>query len=159
MARNPLPEPVARPRPDAAVLILRVFYAGILIYGTQDNVFSQAQMHEFRDFLERHGFPYPLVSAYLSVYAQFISGLLLLVGAATRLVAAVMIVNFLVALGMVHVGLPFSANIAPLSMLALGVFFTLFGAGPWSVDARLAARARGARDAHGPRVESVPIGS
>jgi hypothetical protein len=48
-----------------------------------------------------------------------------------------MVINFLVALWMVHVGLPFSANIAPLSMLALAVFFGLHGAGRWSIDSFL----------------------
>lgn len=132
--------PLAQQRmADVAVLFLRMFFAGILIYGTQDNVFSQAQILEFRDFLERNGFPYPLVSAYLSVYAQFMCGFLLLFGVFTRVVAVVMVVNFIIALLMVHVGLPFSANIAPFSMLALGMFFLLYGAGRISVDERYLA--------------------
>jgi len=118
-------------------LLLRIFLAAILIYGTQDNIFSTEQMLEFRDFLAGHGFPYPLVSAHLSVYAQFVCGILLLVGLLTRWAAIIMIVNFMVALAMVHLGLPFSANIAPLAML-FGAFFFLFnGAGEISLDARL----------------------
>jgi putative oxidoreductase len=122
-------------RPEAGILLLRLFFAAILIYGTLDNVLSEARMHEFRDFLAHHGFPYPLFSARLSVYAQFVCGLLLLAGFATRLAALVMIVNFVVALGMVHVGLEFGANIAPLSMLALAVFFALHGGGRFAMDA------------------------
>jgi putative oxidoreductase len=136
----PMHSALPAPRHELAVLLLRLFFAAILIYGTQDNVLSTEQMHEFRDFLARNGFPYPLFSAHLSVYAQFICGLLLLAGAATRLAAAVMVVNFIVALAMVHVGLPFSANIAPLSMLALAVFFALHGGGSYSVDAWMGRR-------------------
>lgn len=123
--------------------ILRLFLAFVLIYGTQDNVFHWERMIEFRDFLARNGFPYPLLAAHVSAYAQFICGILLALGLFTRVAALVMCVNFLVALGMVHVGLPFEANIAPLAMFFGSVFFLLHGAGSFSLDARAAAR-RGA---------------
>jgi uncharacterized membrane protein YphA (DoxX/SURF4 family) len=47
-----------------------------------------------------------------------------------------MIVNFLVALAMVHVKLPWEANIAPLAMLFGSVFLLFHGPGPWSIDER-----------------------
>lgn len=52
-----------------------------------------------------------------------------------------MIINFVVAVLMVHVGLPFSANMAPLLMLAGSLFLFFYGPGPISVDARLRAAA------------------
>jgi putative oxidoreductase len=114
--------------------LLRLFIAAILIYGTQDNIFSQAQMLEFRDFLARHGFPFPLLSAWVSVYAQFLCGIAIALGIFTRWGALIMVINFLVALGMVHVGLPFSANIAPLAMLFGSLFLLFHGPGRWSLD-------------------------
>ena len=48
------------------------------------------------------------------------------------------VVNFVVALLMVHVGQPFNANIAPLAMLVGGLFFVLYGAPRYSLDAVLA---------------------
>ena len=128
-----------------APLLLRLFVGFVLVYGTQDNIFDRAKMLEFRDFLASNGFPYPLASAHLSAYAQFLTGGLLLAGLFTRFAALVVVVNFLVALGMVHVGLPFNANIAPLAMLVGGIFFVLQGAPRYSVDALLARRA--SRDA------------
>ena len=121
---------------ERAPLLLRLFLAFVLIYGTQDNVFSGARMHEFRDFLAQNGFPYPLASAYLSAYAQLVTGVLLAIGLFTRAAAAVVVINFVVALLMVHVGLPFSANIAPLAMLVGGVFFVIYGAPRYSLDSR-----------------------
>ncbi len=121
---------------DWAPFIFRVFIGCVLIYGTQDNVFSQARMLEFRDFLEGNGFPWPLASAYLSVYAQFITGILLILGLFTRYAAVVVVINFLVALIMVHWNLPFDANIAPMSMFVGGLFFVLYGAPKYSIDAR-----------------------
>lgn len=127
---------------DLAALVLRLFVAFVLVYGTQDNVFDRERMLEFRDFLAEHGFPYPLASAYLSVYAQFATGLLLALGLLTRPAALVVVANFLVALFMVHLRLPFSANIAPLAMLVGGVYFVLAGAPRWSLDAVVARRLR-----------------
>ena len=128
---------------DVAVLILRLFVAFVLIYGTQDNVFHRERMLEFRDFLASNGFPYPLFCAYLSAWAQFLTGILLALGLFTRLAAGVVVVNFIVALAMVHTKTPFNVNIAPLAMLVGGLFFVLHGAPRWSLDAILARR-RGA---------------
>ena len=122
---------------EAAPLLLRLFLAFVLIYGTQDNVFSRERMHEFRDFLEANGFPWPLASAYLSAWAQFLTGILLALGLFTRAAAAVVVVNFVVALVMVHWGQPFNANISALAMLVCGIFFVLYGAPRYSLDARL----------------------
>lgn len=122
------------------VVVLRLFLAFVLIYGTQDNVFSPARLLEFRGFLDANGFPAPLVCAYLSVYAQFIAGILIAVGLATRAAAAVMVVNFVVALIMVHAKLPYQQNIAVLAVLAICVAILFLGAGPWSLDGRRKVR-------------------
>ena len=99
---------------EIAPLLLRLFLAFVLIYGTLDNVVSHERMIEFRDFLAKNGFPMPMFSAHLSAYGQFIAGILLALGLFTRLTSIVVIINFIAALAMVHVGLPFNANIAPL---------------------------------------------
>ena len=127
---------------EAGPLLFRLFLGATLVYGTQDNVFHAERMLEFRDFLAANGFPAPLASAYLSAYAQFVCGALIAVGLLTRAAAAVMVVNFLVALAMVHVSLPFSANISPLAMLFGSVLFLFLGGGPISLDARLRAGRR-----------------
>ena len=136
MRRSLLRLDVLAPRAELGTVLLRLFLAFVLIYGTQDNVFRHERMVEFRDFLARHHFPLPMASAYLSAYAQFLCGILMAVGAATRWAALVMVVNFAVALAMVHVGLPFEANIAPLAMFFGCLFLALHGPGPYAVDAR-----------------------
>lgn len=122
------------------VFLFRLFLGGVLVYGTADNVFDRGRMLEFRDFLAANGFPYPLLCAHLSAYAQFVCGLLILPGAFTRAAAAIMVVNFIVALAMVHVGQPFNVNIAPLAMLSGSLLLLFHGAGACSIDARLARR-------------------
>lgn len=125
---------------EIAPLLLRLFIAFVLIYGTADNVFDHARMLEFRDFVAKNGFPWPMLSATVSAYGQFIAGILLALGLFTRITSIVVIVNFIAALAMVHVGLPFNANIAPMAMLIAGVFFAIYGAPVYSVDAALARR-------------------
>jgi len=66
-------------------------------------------------------------------------------GLFTRLTSIVVIINFIAALAMVHVGLPFNANIAPMAMLVGGIFFLIYGAPAYSLDARLARRAEARR--------------
>lgn len=122
---------------EFAVVLFRLFVAFVLIYGTQDNVFSSARMAEFREFLAANGFPWASGAAYVSAYAQFVAGILLLVGLYTRPVAFVVVINFIVALVMVHRTLPFNANIAPLAMFVGGIFFVIYGAPRYSVDARM----------------------
>lgn len=137
-----MPSPTAwlERRSALGVPLFRVFLGATLVYGAQDNVFSRARMREFSEFLTQNGFPAPLFNAHLSAYAQFIGGLLILMGAATRPAAAVMVINFLVALWMVHRNLPFTANISPLAMLFGSLLLLFHGPGAYSVDAALQRR-------------------
>ena len=123
------------------VPLFRLFLGATLVYGTQDNVFSRERMLEFSGFLTQNGFPAPLFSAHLSAWAQFICGVLIAAGAATRPAAAVTVVNFAVALWMVHRNLPFSANIAPLAMFFGSLMLMFHGAGAYAVDAARQRRA------------------
>lgn len=126
------------PAAPYGALVLRLFFGGVLVWGTQDNVLSAERMREFEGFLAHLGTPAPHLAAPLSVWAQLLCGLLVLAGAATRWAGVVMAVNFLVALGLAHRGTPFQQDIAPLAMLACALYFTLHGAGPLSLEARWA---------------------
>ena len=121
-------------------LFIRVIVGYRLVWGTADNVFSYARMLEFSEFLGAHGVPFPLFAAFLSAYAQFISGLLFVLGAYTRPAAAVMVLNFIVALLLVHIGQPFLENYDALVMLFAAAFLLLHGPGLLSVDASLGKR-------------------
>ena len=101
---------------------------------SQDNVFDRARMHEFEVFLSQHGFPLPSLAAPLSVYAGFIAGILYLLGLWVRPAAAVMIVNFAVAIVGVHLRLPFRAALEPSAMLATACALLLLGPGALSLD-------------------------
>ena len=117
------------PYKEFGPLFIRFIIGWHLVYGTQDNVFSYARMVEFRDFLAKYRFPFPMFSAFLSAYAQFICGILFILGLWTRQAAAVMIVNFLVALYMVHRGQSYPQQALALIMLFGSAFLLVHGPG------------------------------
>lgn len=119
---------------DYGAIFLRLIIGWRLIDGTQDNVFSWDRMIEFKVFLEQQNFAYPLAAAILSVYAQFICGVLYIVGLFIRPAAIIMIINFMVALLMVHWGTTFIDSFQALMMLSGSIFFLLNGAGKLSID-------------------------
>ena len=124
-------------------LFIRLIVGYRLVWGTADNVFSYARMLEFSEFLAGRGVPLPLFGAFVSAYAQFLCGLLFVLGAWTRPAAAVMLINFAVALLLVHIGQPFLDNYDALVMLFGAAFLFLHGAGGASVDAWRGGRASG----------------
>ncbi len=121
---------------EYGVIFVRLIVGFHLIYGTQDNVFSYARMEEFAEFLSVRGVPFPLVSAFLSAYAQFICGILFIIGFATRYAAVVMIINFIAALIIAHIGDIYPNMFPALMMLAAACFFLVHGAGKLSFDSR-----------------------
>ncbi|WP_421765184.1 DoxX family protein [Ekhidna sp.] len=117
-----------------ADLPIRLTVGFHLIYGTQDNIFSWDRMIEFRDFLDLFGMPFPLVSAVISVYAQFICGLLFIIGWQARIAGLIMIVNFIFAILLVHLNDPYPNIYPAISMLAGAAFIALNGVGYFSID-------------------------
>lgn len=129
------------------ILALRLAVGVRLVEGTQDNVFHAARMEEFAKFLAAIGAPAPMFSAYLSAYAQFICGILIILGLFTRPAGLVMVVNFVVALVLAHRNTPFLQTWQAAMMLAGALYFLFCGAGPIALDrfTRLEARRSGRR--------------
>jgi putative oxidoreductase len=128
-----------------APIPIRIFLGFFLLYMAQDNVFSSARMLEFERFLDGNGFPLPAIAARVSVYAQFLGGILILLGAFTRVAALVIAVNFVVAIVGVHLALPVRTWLEPCAMLAGALALFIGGAGQLSVDSYRAARASNSR--------------
>jgi putative oxidoreductase len=117
---------------DTGLLIFRLFIGVRLIYGVVDNIFSQEHMKAFEAFLGANGFPFPLLSAFVSVYAQAIAGLLLITGWQMRWGALLIIVNFIVALVMVHWGQSFEEMTVVLFLIFSGVLLLFTGPGRYA---------------------------
>ena len=120
-------------RREFGALFIRLMAGFHLIYGVQDNVLSWPRMLEFRDFLDANAFPLPLFCAVLSVYAQLICGLLFVVGLFTRSAAIIMVINFVVAIIMIHIGGPYPVAFPAIAMLSCSLFLLFNGPGKLSI--------------------------
>ncbi len=129
-------------RKGYGAFFLRIIIGWRLIEGTQDNVFSWERMLEFSEFLAQHSVAYPLVAANVSVYAQFICGVLYILGLFIRPAAIVMIINFMAALLLVHLGQSFLDAFQALMMLFGSIFFLFNGSGKLSIDDWMASSQR-----------------
>jgi putative oxidoreductase len=121
-------------RKEIGALFIRLMAGFHLIYGVQDNVFSWERMVEFRNFLEANAFPFPLFCAVLSVYAQLICGLFFIFGLFTRPAALIMVINFVIAITMIHIGGPYPAAFPAIAMLSSALFLLFNGPGTLAVD-------------------------
>lgn len=119
---------------DHGLFLLRLVTGGFLIWGTLDNVTSAARMLEFVAFLGQFQFPAPGLLAPVSVYAQFLCGMLLVLGLCTRWAGFVMLFNFAVAVSMVHWEQDFRAQWPAVILVFLSLYFGLRGGGRLAVD-------------------------
>jgi putative oxidoreductase len=122
---------------DLSLAALRAVTGVFLVYGSQDNVRSAARMQEFAGFLEAHRFVLPELMAPLSVWAQLLCGVLLVLGLLTRWAGLVVAFNFVVALWMVHWAQDLRGWWPALVLVFLGLHFACRGGGRWSLDALL----------------------
>ena len=120
---------------DLSLAALRVLTGGFLVYGTEDNVRSSERMEEFVHFLEASNFASPELLAPLSAYAQFVCGILLVLGLLTRWAGLVVAFNFVVAVWMVHWTQDFRLWWPAIVLVFLGLHFACRGGGRWAIDA------------------------
>jgi putative oxidoreductase len=119
---------------DVGIFLLRLFIGLRLFYGVVDNVMDRERMVEFSEFLHGQGFPLPTLSAVVSVYAQLVCGILILAGFKIRLASFVMILNFIIAITMVHRNDTIEGMTPALAMLFGSLTFLFTGAGKFSFD-------------------------
>mgnify|MGYP003575076943 CR=1 FL=1 len=113
---------------------MRLLVGSRLLYGVYDNIISWEQMRHFAEFLKTFLFPFPVLSAVVSVYAQAIAGLLFIMGYKIKWAALLMVFNFAIAYALVHWGKPYDQSTGVLAMLFSAVLFLFTGAGKWSFD-------------------------
>lgn len=114
-------------------LFIRLVVGFHLIYGVIDNVVSHARMVEFIQYLNIHHVPYS-IAAYLSVYAQLVCGVCFILGCFQRVTAFIMILNFVFALLIAHLGDSYNNLFPALFMLASSLSLFFSGAGKLSLD-------------------------
>lgn len=128
-------------RKEYGLIFIRLTIGVRLIYGVADNIFSWAHMVEFRDFLDKLGVPFPMFGAHLSAYAQFICGILFILGLLFRPAAFVMVINFICALLIAHRTGGYAPAAAAWIMLFVSAGFLVHGPGALAIDNTLKRRA------------------
>jgi putative oxidoreductase len=126
---------------DLALLLLRLLSGGFLVYGVADNIVDPSRMQEFVAFLAASGFARPELMAPLSVYAQFAIGIALVLGLLTRWAGLLLAFNFTVGVVMVHWHQTFREWWPAIVLVFLGLYFAARGAGRFSIDRIIGARA------------------
>lgn len=128
---------------DAAVLILRLAAGVVLAYHGWQKLQDVAG---FAGFVESLNIPAPDFVAYLVTYLEFLGGIALIVGVATRYVAALFAIEmvFTNVLVKFDVGLIASEGGVgaelDILILAIALSLVLVGAGRWAVDALVTGR-------------------
>lgn len=130
---------------DAAFALLRLYLGGFLIWGVWDNITSAARMAEFQGFLASLNCPWPALAAPVSVWAQFLVGVLLIPGLLTRWAGLLLSANFLIAVWLLS-GMDAPGDVVaremfgPIMCVLAGLILATHGPGAISVDARLSRR-------------------
>ncbi len=121
---------------DLAWLAMRLFLGAFLVWGVWDNIVSAERMAEFATFLARLGCPLPSIAAPVSVWAQFLIGVLLIPGLLTRWAGVLLAFNFVAAVALLA---PSGAGIRdlypPAVLIFIGLWLATAGAGRLSIDA------------------------
>ncbi|HZR30500.1 MAG TPA: DoxX family protein [Terriglobales bacterium] len=116
------------------LLAMRIVLGTIMIAHGFPKVFGGG-MHGTIQFISSLGLPW--WSAYLSAYAEFFGGVLVLVGLFTRVAALALLIDMIVAILLVHLphGLTGEGGYQfPLSLAALSFALLFLGPGPIALD-------------------------
>ncbi|MFN3815368.1 DoxX family protein [Brevundimonas sp.] len=126
---------------SGAMLALRLYVGGFLIWGVWDNITSTARMAEFEAFLAGVNCPLPAIAAPLSVWAQFAIGVALIPGVLTRWAGLLLSLNFIVAVALLWgAGADGRGLFPPAILIFVGLILATYGAGRWSLDHRFDRR-------------------
>jgi putative oxidoreductase len=132
---------------DTASLVLRLAVGVVLAY---HGWLKLPEVSGFTGFVDSLGIPAPELMAYVVTYLEFLGGIALIVGLATRYVAALFAVEMVSTIVLVKLDVGLIAPDAgvgaelDLLILAIAVSLVLIGAGRWSVDRLLSGRRKAA---------------
>lgn len=120
---------------NLGILFLRICAGGaMLVHGIPKlQTLLQGGEIKFFDFLGLG----PTLSLVLTVFAEVVCAVLLIIGVVTRWASIPLIITMLVAAFMVHLNDPYSTKEMSLLYLVLFIFFLIVGGGKFSIDGLL----------------------
>lgn len=127
--------PVSFPAaPAVGLLLLRLAFGYHLIQYSYGEVVGGQVPTSFAPFLASLGVPWPVPMGYVAMGTELIGGLCWCLGLLTRWVSVALLVNFTVALLLVHLHHPYAKAFEALQMLAVAGCLLVTGAGRLSLD-------------------------
>lgn len=127
-----------------AILILRVT-VGIIFVAHGGQKLLMMGFGGVAGFFGSLGIPMPMIAAVVVTLLELVGGLALILGIGTRYVAALLVVDMLVAMATVHVANGFFVSDGGYELVLLlaagALYFAIAGPGHFSLDARLARSA------------------
>ena len=130
--------PSSRGNVDLGLLLLRAGFGLTLAFG--HGIGKLINPQKFLGSVTRHGFPLPEVMAPIAALSEFVGGILLAIGLATRPAAVFVIATMLGAAFVAHGGDPFSKQESALAYALAALVVLVAGPGRYSLDARLEKR-------------------
>ncbi len=121
-------------QPFGALLMRLALGVSMAVHG-YENVIPHGALNHYVHYIASLGIPNWL--GYVSAYTEFAGGILLILGLLTRLAAALVAVNMLVAFAYVGIHQGFGIYNYILALAALGIMLTFYGAGALALDRRL----------------------
>jgi putative oxidoreductase len=104
------------------------------VHGYQ-KVIPHGALNHYVHYIVSLGIPHWL--GYVSAYTEFVGGILLIIGLLTRLTAALVAINLLVAFFYVGIHQGFGIYNYILALIALGIMLTFYGAGALALDRKI----------------------
>jgi putative oxidoreductase len=124
--------------PDLGMLVVRLFAGLSLSLAHGVNHFPPPE--KFSGIVAAMGFPAPTFFAWAAGTSEFVGGILLALGLATRVASALILCTMFTA-GIINgIGDPYHNRELPLLFGAVALMFLLSGAGRYSLDELIAAR-------------------
>lgn len=121
-------------QPWGALLLRLALGLSMTVHGYQ-KVVPHGALNHHSHYIVSIGFPYWLGS--VSAYTEFVGGILLVVGLMTRLAAALIAINMLVALFWVGIHQGFGIYNYIIALAAIAIALVFYGAGALALDRKI----------------------
>ena len=116
---------------SVGALILRVLVGFVMISSGASKLFGGMEM--FTDMVTNLGIPAPVFMAYIAALVEFVGGIAVLLGIATRVFAGLIAIVMGVAFFGAH-GANMLQGLGALGFLGIALSLAFTGAGRWSID-------------------------
>jgi uncharacterized membrane protein YphA (DoxX/SURF4 family) len=136
--------PAITPRAASISLVfIRIAFGYHLYQYAAPMVLHASERAEFVQMLAGRGVPVPAIAGVIAIGAEFLGALSLMLGFLVRPACGVLLLNFAVALLVVHRNHAYMQAFEAIQMFLVCLTLLGAGAGAWSIDALIARRRRG----------------